>query len=176
MRRLKIMSKDIDIPRDPFGTDAMVDALRVFCQKQGFEIPRQWLVHPDDCLMHYAESVHLAGKEQWVEYDATVMFILIDFSGREDRSTEAMQLRCILEDIGEPIILTEKVAEQPEEQQRFFENAGLTKMPVTWMDDYLDYEVYTKGHIEMGAFASLMDRVEFIGKEIVYKCRGDERY
>ena len=163
------MSEDIDIPRDPFGTDAMVDALRVFCQKQGFEIPRQWLVHPDDCLMHYAESVHLKGKEHWVAFDATVLFVLIDFSQREDRSTEAMQLRCILDDIGEPVLLTSKVGEVPNKQLGFFENVGLTKMPVTWMDDRHEYEVYTKGNIEMGAFASLMDRVEYIGKEIVYK-------
>ena len=169
MRRLKIMSEDIDIPRDPFGTEAMVDALRMYCQKQGFEIPRQWLVHPDDCLMHYAESVHLKGKEQWVEFDATVLFVLIDFSQREDRSTEAMQLRCILDDIGEPVLLTSKVGEVPNKQLGFFENVGLTKMPVTWMDDRHEYEVYTKGNIEMGAFASLMDRVEYIGKEIVYK-------
>lgn len=169
MRRLRIMSKNIDIPRDPFGTDAMVDALKEFCRKQGLEMPLSWLVHPDDCLMHYAVSIHLSGKEQWVEFDATVMFILIDFSGREERSTETMQLRCILEDLGEPVVLTAKVAERPDKQQRFFENAGLTRMPVTWMDDHQDYEVYTKGHVEMGAFASLMDRVEFIGKEIVYK-------
>lgn len=169
MRRLKIMSEDIDIPRDPFGTDAMIDALRMYCQKQGFEMPRQWLVHPDDCLMHYAESVHLAGKEQWVEYDATVMFILIDFSQRKDRSTEAMQLRCILDDIGEPVLLTSKVGEVPDKQTVFFENVGLTKMPVTWMDDHHEYDVYTKGNVEMGVFASLMDRVEYIGKEIIYK-------
>ena len=74
------------------------------------------------------------------------------------------------------VIITSKIAERPEKQQQFFEDAGLSRMPITWMDDYQDYEVYTKGHIEMGAFASLMDRVEFIGKEIVYKCRGDERY
>ncbi len=30
-------------------------------------------------------------------------------------------------------------------------------MPVTWMGEHHDYEVYTKDHIEMGAFASLMD-------------------
>ncbi len=163
------MSKDMDIPRDPFGTDAMVDALKVYCQKQEIDMPRLWLVHSDDCLMHYALSVHLSGKEQWLEYDATVMFIVIEYSGREERSTEAMQLRCILEDIGVPIIITAKVAERPDKQHKFFENAGLTKMPVTWMDEHQHYEVYTKGHIEMGAFASLMDRVEYIGKEIVYK-------
>ena len=119
--------------------------------------------------MHYAESVHLVGKEQWVEYDATIMFILIDFSQREDRATEAMQLRCILDDIGEPVVLTSKVGEVPNKQQEFFESVGLTRMPVTWMDDHQEYEVYTKGNIEMGAFASLMDRVEYIGKEIVWR-------
>ncbi len=45
----------------------------------------------------------------------------------------------------------------------------MIKMPVTWSDErQQDYEVYTKGHIEMGGFVNLMERVEFIGKEIVY--------
>ena len=45
----------------------------------------------------------------------------------------------------------------------------MTRVPVTWSDErQQDYEVYTKGHIEMGGFVNLMERVEFIGKEIVY--------
>ena len=43
------------------------------------------------------------------------------------------------------------------------------RMPVTWSDEnHRDYEVFTKGNIEMGGFVNLMERVEFIGKEIVY--------
>ena len=39
-----------------------------------------------------------------------------------------------------------------------------------WQDDSQnDYEVYVKGNMVMDAFASVMDRVEFIGKEIVYQ-------
>ena len=34
--------------------------------------------------------------------------------------------------------------------------------------DQTDYEVYTKGHLEMGGFAMLMERVEYVGKEIIY--------
>ena len=38
------------------------------------------------------------------------------------------------------------------------------------MDTLYDaYEVYVKGHIDMGPFANLMERVEYIGREIVYK-------
>jgi hypothetical protein len=44
------------------------------------------------------------------------------------------------------------------------------KMPVTWADyQQNEYEVYTKGHLEMGGFVNLMERIEYIGKEIVYK-------
>ena len=43
------------------------------------------------------------------------------------------------------------------------------KMPVTWGDDFQNvYEVYTKGQLEMGGFVNMMERVEYIGKEIVY--------
>lgn len=164
------MSGDVDIPKNPFGTDAMISALKVFCLEQGFDMPKSWLVHPDDCLMHYAVSLHLIGKDRWEEFDTTVMFVLIDFSRREDRSTEAMQLKCMLEDLGEPIILTSKVADFPNKQQCFFKNAGFTKIPITWSGhDLNDYEVYTKGHIEMGGFANVMERIEYIGKEIIYK-------
>ena len=31
-----------------------------------------------------------------------------------------------------------------------------------------DYEVYVKGELEMGGLVNLIERVEYIGKEIVY--------
>ena len=44
------------------------------------------------------------------------------------------------------------------------------KMPVTWSDEAdNEYEVFLKGQLEMGSFVSLMERVEYIGKEIVYR-------
>ena len=43
-------------------------------------------------------------------------------------------------------------------------------MPVTWSDkNHNEFEVYAKDHLEMGGFVNLMERVEYIGKEIVYK-------
>ena len=66
--------------------------------------------------------------------------------------------------------MTSKVAESPSSQQRFYKSIGLTKMPVTWSDHHQnEYEVYVKGQLIMDEFASLMERVEYIGKEIVYK-------
>lgn len=42
-------------------------------------------------------------------------------------------------------------------------------MPVTWSDHYQnEYEVYVKGHFTMDEFVSLMEQVEYIGKDIVY--------
>ena len=85
-------------------------------------------------------------------------------------NNEALEnrLHCMFEDMGEPVVLTIK-ADETLNQQQFFKGLGMMRMPVTWSDDHQqDYEVYTKGHIEMGGFVNLMERVEFIGKEIVY--------
>ena len=47
---------------------------------------------------------------------------------------------------------------------------GMMKIPVTWADyQQKEYVVYAKGNLEMGGFVNLMERVEYIGKEIVYK-------
>lgn len=41
---------------------------------------------------------------------------------------------------------------------------------VTWSDEAgREYEVYVKGQLDMGPFANLMERVEYIGREIVYR-------
>ena len=42
-------------------------------------------------------------------------------------------------------------------------------MPVTWKDhNQNEYEVYVKGHLEMGIFVKLIEQLEYIGKEIVF--------
>ena len=42
-------------------------------------------------------------------------------------------------------------------------------MPVRWSGKGQDeYGVYLKGEMEIGPFANLMERVERIGKEIIY--------
>ena len=47
---------------------------------------------------------------------------------------------------------------------------GFTKMPVTWSDNkQQDYLVYLKGHLEMGGFVNLMERIEYIGKKVIYR-------
>lgn len=43
-------------------------------------------------------------------------------------------------------------------------------MPVTWSDNkQQDYLVYLKGHLEMGGFVNLMERIEYIGKKVIYR-------
>ena len=170
MRRLKIMSEDMEIPKDPFGTDGLQDRLKTFCREQGLEAPSFWIFPPDGYYICHAVSLHLNGKDRWEEFDTNVIFVLKDFSMRENREMEASRLRCIFEDFGEPIVLTSKMAESPNSQQRFYKSIGLTRMPVTWSDHHQnEYEVYAKDHLEMGGFVNLMERVEYIGKEIVYK-------
>ena len=170
MRRLKIMRDDVPMASgDVFGVNDLQDRLREFCREQGLEVPRFWVFPPDGVLICHAVSLHLSGKDRWEEFDAKVVFVLKDFSARENREMEANRLRCIFEDLGEPVVLTCKVAERPDNQQRFYKGLGLLKMPVRWEDDTRnEYEVYVKGQLEMGGFVSLMEQVEYLGKEIVY--------
>lgn len=168
MRRLKIMSEDIEIPRDPFGTDVLQDKLKAFCREQGLDMPRFWVFPPNGVYMCYAVSLYLKGKGGWEEFDATVIFVLMDFSMRKNREMEANRFRCMFEDLGEAIVMTSKMAKSPCNQQLFYKGIGLTKIPVTWSDKKQnEYEVYVKGELEMGGFANLMERVEYIGREII---------
>ena len=113
-------------------------------------------------------KINLTGKDRWEVFDANVVYLLKDLKGIGNNEALANRLRCMFEDLGEPVVLTVR-ADESNGQQRFFKGLGMIKMPVTWSDDHQqDYEVYTKGHIEMGGFVNLMERVEFIGKEIVY--------
>ena len=89
----------------------------------------------------------------------------------EPKTSEEKQLLLnhMFEELGEPVVLTVKAVASPR-QQLFFKHVGLMKMPVTWADyQQNEYEVYTKGHLEMGGFVNLMERIEYIGKEIVFK-------
>ena len=171
MRRLKIMSEDVPMAKgDLFGVNDLQDRLKAFCKEQGLEAPRFWIFPPDGYYICHAVSLHLKGKDKWEEFDTNVIFVLKDFSTRENREMEANRLRCMFEDFGEPIVMTSKMAESPSNQQRFYKSIGLIKMPVTWSDqNQNDFEVYAKGHLEMGSFVNLMERVEYIGKEIVWR-------
>lgn len=68
-------------------------------------------------------------------------------------------------------IMSENMAiELPNSQQRFNKGIGLTQMLVTQSNDQQnEYDVYAKGYMDMGSFINLMERVEYIGKEMVYK-------
>ena len=162
-----------NVPKDPFGMNDLQDRLKTFCREQGLDVPQFWIFKPDGYYMGYAVSMHLCGKDSWEEFDTRVIFLLRDFSERENREAERRLLLHMFEELGEPIVLTSMVAESYSNQQSFFKGLGLTKMPVTWSDDNLnEYKVYTKGQLEMGGFVNLMERVEYIGKEIIYRSGG----
>lgn len=168
MRRLKIMQEDSFSSIDLLGMNDLQDRLKMFCKEQGLDVPQFWIIQPDGYYMGYATSLHLSGKDRWEEFDANVIFLLKDFSDRENREAEERLLNHMFEELGEPVVLTVKAVASPRQQQ-FFKHVGLMKMPVTWGDDHQNvYEVYTKGHLEMGGFVNLMERIEYIGKEIVY--------
>ncbi len=169
MKRLKIMQEDSVSSKDSFGVNDLQDRLKLFCKEQSLDNPQFWIIQPDGYYMGYAISLHLNGKDRWEEFDAKVIFLLKDFSDRENRKAEEKLLKHMFEELGEPVVLTIREVDLPN-QQRFFKGAGLSKMPVTWADyQQNEYEVYAKGHLEMGGFVNLMERIEYIGKEIVYK-------
>ena len=169
MRRLKIMQDDSISSSDVFGINDLQDRLKMFCKEQGLDFPLFWMIKPNDYYMGYAVSLHLNGKDRWEEFDTKVIFVLKDFSDRENREVEERLLNHMFEEIGDPIVLTVKEVESPN-QLRFLKEIGMMKMPVTWSDsNQNEYAVYAKGNLEMGGFVNLMERVEYIGKEIVYK-------
>lgn len=155
-------------PCDPFGMNDLQDRLKKFCIGQSMDMPQFWIIKPDEYYMSYAVSLHLSGKDRWEEFDAKVIYVLRDFSDRENREVEERLLNHMFEEIEEPIVLTIKEVESPN-QLRFLKGIGLMKMPVTWSDTCQNvYDVYAKGNLEMGGFVNLMERIEYIGKEIVY--------
>lgn len=156
-------------PCDPFGMNDLQDRLKLFCKEQGMDIPQFWIIQPDGYYMGFAASMHLSGKDRWEEFDAKVIFLLKDFSERKNREAEERLLNHMFEELGEPVVLTIREVDLPD-RQRFFKGIGLMKMPVTWSDTCQNvYDVYAKGNLEMGGFVNLMERIEYIGKEIVYK-------
>ncbi len=147
----------------------MYNNLQAFCKKQGWCMPRFWVFPPYDVMMCYAVSVHLKGDDKWDEYDAKTVFMLISLNEKGILDGLENRLGCMLEELGEPVILTIKSDENPIQQQ-FLKGIGLIKMPVTWTDSCQNvYDVYLKGQLEMGGFVNLMERIEYIGKEIVYE-------
>ena len=152
---------------DLFGMNDLQDRLKRFCVDQGMDIPQFWIIKPDNYFLGYAVSLHLSGKDRWEEFEAKVIYVLRDFSDRENREVEEELLKHMFEEMGEPIVLTVKEAESPN-QQRFFKELSMMKMPITWSDTKQNvYDVYVKGNLEMGGFVNLMERVEYIGSEIV---------
>lgn len=147
----------------------MLDRLEEFCRAQGIEVPMTRLIEVDGVLMPYAVPLHLVRNDQMCQYDVEVVFLLVDFPDKEDREAETCRLRVMAEEFERPCLLTTRAAFSPRQDQ-FYRKFGFMKMPVTWSDDAdREYEVFVKGQLEMGSFVGLMEFVEYIGKEIVYK-------
>jgi hypothetical protein len=161
-----------DVPMacgDVFGTGDLQDRLKAFCKEQGLEMPRFRIFPPNGVYINYAVSLHLTGKDRWEEFDANIVYLLKDLKEIGHNEALANRLCCMFEDLGEPVVLTVK-ADESNSHQCFFKGLGMTRLPVTWSDEnQQDYEVYTKGFIEMGGFVNLMERVGYIGKEIIFK-------
>ena len=119
-------------------------------------------------LRPYFIPLHLVKNDWMDQFDAEVVFLLLDFPNREKREAEECKLKVVAKEFERPCLLTTK-AVFLSRQDSFYGSFGFMKMPVTWSDKAgREYEVFMKGQLEMGSFVSLMERVEYIGKEIVY--------
>jgi len=165
------MSDDVPMAcGDVFGVNDLQDRMRTFCKEQGLEMPTFWIFPPKGYYVCHCFSMHLKGKDNWKDVEASVVFMLKDFSAMDNREIEANRLSSMLKDLGEPVVLISKMAERSNHQRRFYESVGLAKMPVCWEDDAKnEYEVYVYGNMVMNTFAYVMEQVEYIGKEIVYR-------
>ncbi len=163
------MSDDVPMAcGDVFEINDMLDRLKAFCREQGIELPIVRLIEVDDVLIPYAIPLHLVKNDQMDQFDAEVVFLLVDFPIIENREAEQCRLKVIAKEFGRPCLLTSKAAFSPQ-QDIFYRNLGFMKMPVTWSDEAGNvYEVFLNGQLEMGSFVSLMEHVEYIGKEIIY--------
>ena len=142
--------------------------LKVYCNEHGYESPRFWRYGL--CFWRrYAVSLHIIGNDRWEKFDANVV-LLFDRSHKKYRQKkEARLIRKITAELNEPVLLTLPVT-MSMSRRNLFKSLGLTLMPVRWSGKGQDeYGVYLKGQMEMGPFANLMERVEYIGKEIVYR-------
>ena len=167
---MTVLIEKMDYHMAPFGMNELQDRLKAFCREQGLDVPQFWVIKLDGFYMGYAVSMRLSGKDKWEEFDTRVIFLLRDFSERENREVEKRFFMHIFEELGEPIVLTCMIVESSSNRTSFFKNLGMVKVPVTWSDKRQnEYEVYAKGLLEMGGFVNMMERVEYIGKEIIYK-------
>lgn len=169
MRRLKNMTDDVPmVSGDVFGVNDMYDNLQALCRERGWDMPRFWAFPPNGVMMCYALSLRIKVKDQWEEYDAQTVFMLKSLNEIGNLDTLQNRLSCMLKELGEPIILTIK-SDVASRQRQFFKGNGLMEMPVTWTDNgHNVYEVFVKGQLIMDEFVTLMEHVEYIGKEIVY--------
>jgi len=169
MQRLKIIKDDVPIAcGDVFGVNVMLDRLEAFCREQGIEKPIMRLIEMNGVFRPYAVQLHLDKNDQMNQFDAEVVFMLTDFPYNENRETEACRMKMIAKEFGKPCMLTTTAAFSSQ-QDILYRNLGFLKMPVTWSDEAGNvYEVFLNGLLEMGSFVSLMEHVEYIGKEFIY--------
>ena len=107
-------------------------------------------------------------NDRWEEFDANVVLLLDRSHKKYRQKKEARLIGKIIAEMNEPVLLTLPVT-MSMSRRNLFTSLGLTLMPVRWSGKGQDeYGVYLKGQMEMGPFANLMERVEYIGKEIVY--------
>ena len=135
---------------------------------QGLDKPKSWRYGL--CFWRrYAVSIHLLGHDKWEEFDANVVLLLDRSHKKYRQKKEARLIRKITAELNEPVLLTLPVT-MSVSRRNLLKGLGLTLMPVRWSGNGQDeYGVYLKGQMEMGPFANLMERVEYIGKEIVYR-------
>ncbi len=148
--------------RDPFGINKMLAELKAYCKEQGFEFPITWLGKRDDILVPFAVPLHLHSDDRQFPYDGHVVFVLNDDVANRDR------VQAYLSQLTEPMLLTVQLKETSLRNK--YEGVGMKLAPTRWSDNEgNEYEVYIKGNMDMETFGHLMEQMEYIGSNIIYK-------
>ncbi len=150
------------VPTDPFGIKEMLSALQGYSEENGFECPMIWLGKRGDVLVPFAVPLHLFSTDKQFAYDGHVVFVLNNDVANKDR------VHAFISKLAEPILLTVQLKEVS--QKDTYEGVGMKIAPTRWSDDNgNEYEVYMKGEMDMETFGQLMQQIEYIGSNIIYK-------
>ena len=94
-----------------------LDRLEVFCREHGIEHPMMRLIEVDGVLRPYFIPLHLVKNDQMNQFDAEVVFLLVDYPDRENREAEECRLKVVAKEFERPCLLTTRAAFSPRQGQ-----------------------------------------------------------
>ena len=171
----RIMSDIQQDENDPFGDDTYLYMIKFCCEiDKNSEDPKFWIIKPANRHMGYAVSIHLYGGKAETHYDAHVVFVTNDLSSMKNRTAELMLIRNMKMELSAGTLLTMKAPDTSTSvspsNESILRSAGFVKLPQDWTDEKgQTYEVYTYGSQKPEALPLIMERIEQLGKTLIYR-------